>query len=172
MHLSKLIVAAAFAVLTLPGVALAQPSGHGHGGAGHGGAGHVGMSRGGPPGGFGGHFAAGPVGHFGARDLATWRAGYWWHGWRGGRLGWWWCADGDWYWYAAPIYPYPDVVADDYVPGDYPGPSAPMWYYCYDPPGYYPWVRACAAPWRPIPANPQPPPPPGQSPPPGGPPPQ
>jgi hypothetical protein len=150
----RLLLIAACALVALPGAALAQHPGRFDRGPGH-------------P-----HFSAGPIGHFAPRDLAAWRGGYWWHGWRGGRLGWWWCADGNWYWYAAPVYPYPDVVADDYVPGDYPGPSAPMWYYCYDPPGYYPWVRACGSPWRPIPANPQPPPPPEQAPPPGAPPPQ
>jgi hypothetical protein len=148
MHLRKLIVAAACAALTLPGVALAQPGGHG-GSTGHGGVGHGGMSRGGPPGGFGGHFAAGPVGHFGARDLATWRAGYWWHGWRGGRVGWWWFAGGFWYWFAAPVYPYPGYVPDDYVGGGYPAPGAVAWW-CDDPPGYYPYVRGCWR-WRPAP---------------------
>ncbi len=135
MHLKALIVAVA-AALALPGAALAQ-----HGGMGHGG---------GPPPGMhgGGHFAAGPVGRFGARDLATWRGGYWWHGWRGGRVGWWWFAGGFWYWYASPIYPYPAYVPDYYMGGGYPAPGS-VWWFCDNPPGYYPYVHGCWH-WRPV----------------------
>ena len=133
MHLKTLI--AAVAALTLPGAASAQHGPEGHGG--------------GPPPGFtGGHFAAGPVvGRLGARDLATWRSGWWWHGWRGGRVGWWWCAGGFWYWYPAPIYPDPTYVAGDVV-GDAPAPGA-AWWWCDDPPGYFPYVQSCWR-WRPV----------------------
>jgi hypothetical protein len=135
MHLKTLMVAVAVA-LALPGAALAQHSGTGHG-------------AGPPPGMHGGsHFAAGPVGRFGARDLATWRGGYWWHGWRGGRVGWWWYAGGFWYWYASPIYPYPGYVPDYYLGGGYPAPSS-VWWFCDNPPGYYPYVRGCWH-WRPV----------------------
>jgi hypothetical protein len=114
-------------------------------------------------------FGGGPVGHFGARDLNAWRGGFWWHGFRGGRLGWWWFTDGFWYWYDAPAYPYPGVVADYYVPGeeygpdegpapDYgpPGgpnssPSGHPFYYCYKPAGYYPRIPACPSGWRVVP---------------------
>jgi hypothetical protein len=95
------------------------------------------------------HFSAGPVGRFAARDLATWRDGYWWHGWRGGRIGWWWFADGNWYWYASPAYPYPAYVPDYYIAGAYPtAPPGPVWWYCPNPPGYYPYVHDCPTPWR------------------------
>ena len=103
------------------------------------------------------HFAAGPIAHFGARDMSAWRGGYWWHGWRGGRFGWWWGAGDFWYWYEAPIYPYPDSVADYYVAANHPAPQAgATWWYCADPPGYYPTVRGCPTPWRPVAATPQP----------------
>ena len=157
MHFRMLIVAAAFAALAAPAAALAQPGGRDHGDASHGGmarggVGHIGIGRGGPPpGGFGGHLAPGPVGHFGARDLATWRAGYWWHGWRGGRVGWWWFAGGFWYWFAAPVYPYPGYVSDYYVGGGNPAPGAVAWW-CDDPPGYYPYVQGCWR-WRPAPPS-------------------
>lgn len=148
MHPRKLIVAM-LAALTLPGVAIAQHGGHGGAPAGH--SGHVGGRAVGGRfggGGFGGHFAAGPIGRFGARDLATWRAGYWWHGWRGGRVGWWWFAGGFWYWFASPVYPYPTYVPGDWIGGGYPAPGA-VWWYCDNPPGYYPYVQGCWR-WRPM----------------------
>jgi hypothetical protein len=136
MHLKTLIVAVA-AALALPGAALAQ-----HGGMGRGGGAPPGMHG-------GGHFAAGPVGRFGAHDMATWRAGNWWHGWRGGRVGWWWFAGGFWYWYASPIYPYPAYVPDYYLGGGYyPAPGS-VWWFCDNPPGYYPYVQGCWR-WRPV----------------------
>ena len=149
MHFRKLVVSA-FAALMLPSAALAQHGGDGHGDYGHGDYGHVGGYAGGgrPP--SVGHFAPGPVAHFGARDLATWRGGYWWHGWRGGRVGWWWFAGGFWYWYAAPIYPYPTYVPGDWV-GGYPAPGT-VWWFCDNPPGYYPYVQGCWR-WRPVAPN-------------------
>ncbi|HEY1749750.1 MAG TPA: hypothetical protein VGG29_00695 [Caulobacteraceae bacterium] len=153
--MKKLLVAAC-ALAALPGASFAQPPGFAH---------HPGAFHGaGPHSGPHGHFAAGPVAHFGPSDVAAWRGGYWWHGWRSGRLGWWWFADGYWYWYAVPVYPYPDVVAGYAVPGEEPTQTPRTWWYCYSPPGYYPWVRSCAGPWRPMPASPQPPPP-GEPPP-------
>jgi hypothetical protein len=139
----KTLIAAALAVLMLPAAALAQ-HGNGHRGGGYGG----GYSHGGgpPPPGRMGHFAPGPVGHFGAHDMATWRGGYWWHGWRGGRVGWWWFAGGAWYWYSTPLYPFPDYVPDYWI-GGYP-PGA-VWWFCDDPPGYYPYVQGCWR-WRPV----------------------
>jgi len=31
-----------------------------------------------------------------------------------------------------------------------PPPPAPVWYYCSDPPGYYPAVPECMVPWTPV----------------------
>src|SRR5262252_9644661 len=45
---------------------------------------------------------------FHERDIHVWRAGRWYHGWYGGRFGWFWIAGGAYYLYSAPIYPYPD----------------------------------------------------------------
>lgn len=36
-----------------------------------------------------------------------WRHGYWFHGAYGGRAGWWWVVGPSWYYYPAPLYPYP-----------------------------------------------------------------
>ncbi|HEY1426816.1 MAG TPA: hypothetical protein VGF50_09105 [Caulobacteraceae bacterium] len=146
------VVVAALAALTPPGAAFAQHAGHG----GHGGppgGGHVGHMGGHFDGGRpGGHLAAGPIGRFGPHDMATWRAGYWWHGWRGGRVGWWWFAGGFWYWFAAPIHPYPSYVPDAFVAGGYPAAGA-VWWYCDNPPGYYPYVQGCWR-WRKVMASP------------------
>ena len=30
----------------------------------------------------------------------------------------------------------------------------PVWYYCANPPGYYPYVGSCMAPWQHVPVNP------------------
>ena len=103
------------------------------------------------------------VSHFSAQDRSAWTHGHWWHGRHGGRNGWWWNAGGTWFFYDNPIYPYPDYASDYYYEDDY-GPdygSAPddqyappgteggySWYYCNNPPGYYPYVQQCRGPWR------------------------
>jgi hypothetical protein len=74
-------------------------------------------------------------------DHDRWHGGHWWHGPYGGRLGWWWIVGPDWYWYPAPIYPYPDP----YIP---PGLAAGPWYWCDAYQQYYPYVGACPTPWR------------------------
>jgi hypothetical protein len=78
-------------------------------------------------------------GGFHDRGSAHWRGGHWFHGPHGGRLGWWWIAGNGWYYYPAPVYPYPAYAAS--------GP----YYYCDYPPGYYPNVAQCATPWRVVP---------------------
>lgn len=85
-----------------------------------------------------------------------WHTGYWHNGWYGGRFGWWWIAGGSWYWYNAPVYPYPAAVSEVYVtpPATVAAPPAApapqMWYYCDNPAGYYPYVQSCAQPYRPV----------------------
>jgi hypothetical protein len=85
-----------------------------------------------------------------------WHTGYWHNGWYGGRFGWWWVAGGNWYWYNAPVYPYPATVSEVYVtpPATMPAPQAApapqMWYYCDNPAGYYPYVQSCSQPYRPV----------------------
>ena len=69
--------------------------------------------------------------------------------------------------YNSPEYypPAPDAVPD----GVYPPPALvpqstdqqpaqPVWYYCQDPMGYYPYVRDCNSPWQAVPASVLPPP--------------
>lgn len=93
-------------------------------------------------------------------ELVLWQQGYWDHGWHGGVFGWWFFADGVWYLYNDPIYPYPpfvsETVVSDYVPPGFSDPSAQQyWYYCDNPAGYYPYVQNCSGPFRPVPATPR-----------------
>lgn len=55
------------------------------------------------------HFARGHP------DWPWWRRGHWHYGNHRGHVGWWWIVGGAWYFYPAPVYPYPPVVA--VVPG-------------------------------------------------------
>jgi hypothetical protein len=62
-------------------------------------------------------------------------APHWVHGEHLRRTGWWWVVDGEWYFYPAPLYPYPDpyvppgVIALAPLPS--PVPTSPAyWYYC------------------------------------------
>jgi hypothetical protein len=92
--------------------------------------------------------------HFTAVERANWVGGRWAHAWHNGRYGWWWFAGGAWYFYAAPVYPYPTYVSETYAADEAP----PMWYYCGAPAGYYPYVPNCSMPWQPVPATTPPPP--------------
>jgi hypothetical protein len=103
---------------------------------------------------------------FQERDLGTWRAGHWVHRRHDGRLGWWWVTAGIWFFYPAPVYPYPDpytpplavinqppvVVAPQ--ANIAPPPPAQNWYYCDSAKGYYPYVPSCPEAWRQVPAQP------------------
>ncbi|MGO8917071.1 MAG: hypothetical protein ACLQJR_14295 [Stellaceae bacterium] len=108
-------------------------------------------------------------------ELELWRGGGWFHDWHDGRYGWWWVADGYWYWYPSPVYPYPSYVPPApppvviVAPGAPPPPPPPpvvaapppppsgqapaqFWYYCDESRSYYPYVSTCNTPWRQIPA--------------------
>jgi len=108
---------------------------------------------------------------FGERDLHIWRRGHWRHGVHDGRLGWWWVAAGVWYFYPAPVYPYPDpytppvvvidqpprVVAPQPIVQAQPQQMPQTWYYCSSAKGYYPYVPSCPEGWQTVPAQaPQP----------------
>ena len=57
------------------------------------------------------------------------------------------------YWYPPPIVYAPPAYVP---PPSYAVPAASgTWYYCDDPAGYYPYVRSCDAPWRPVAAQPR-----------------
>src|SRR5262245_44131853 len=78
----------------------------------------------------------GGIDHFHEHDIVVWRGGRWFHGWHETRLGWWWIVGPAWYWYPAPIYPYPEpytppvVVQVPASPPAQPQNLPPTWYYC------------------------------------------
>jgi hypothetical protein len=96
---------------------------------------------------------------FSPHDRQVWVGGHWDHGWHDGRFAWWWIVDGGWYFYPAPVYPYPTYVPPAIVVQQPPPtptglPPAQFWYYCDNPQGYYPYVATCNVPWRQVPTAP------------------
>ncbi len=94
------------------------------------------------------HDRHGDFRHFNDRDLHVWSGGHWVHDRHNGRLGWWWVVGGGWYFYPAPVYPYPNP----YVPPVVAAPPAPdaspqYWYYCASSRAYYPYVTSCPGGW-------------------------
>ena len=107
------------------------------------------------------HHWRGDIRRFDEHDFAHWRGGHWYHGLRGGRLGWWWIVGGVWYFYPQPVYPFPDpyvppvaVAPQEIAPAPTPIPAPSSWYYCNAPKGYYPYVAECPSGWQVVPAHP------------------
>ena len=106
----------------------------------------------------------GDIRHFHEHDLNLWRGGRWVRGPHSGRTGWWWVADGIWYLYSRPVYPYPSPYIPSTVVVQVPAqpvsvvqalpPPAQTWYYCNNPHGYYPYVSKCPDGWTTVPAVP------------------
>jgi len=100
-----------------------------------------------------GRFDGHDFAHFTPQERSSWTGGAWRHERHDGYLGWWWVVAGSWFFYPQPIYPYPAYVGPGYYYdyyNYYPTPSY-YWYYCEDPPGYFPDVQACNGPWEPVP---------------------
>jgi hypothetical protein len=98
----------------------------------------------------------GDIRHFHRYDFHTWQRGRWHREHHGGRLGWWWVVGPSWYFYPAPVYPYPNpYVPPVIVVSPTPENEPQYWYYCADPEGYYPYVEECAEEWQPVPAEPE-----------------
>jgi hypothetical protein len=97
----------------------------------------------------------GDIRHFHRHDFHTWQRGHWYHAHHGGRLGWWWVIGPTWYFYPAPVYPYPNpYVPPVIVVQSAPSTETQYWYYCDDPQGYYPYLNECNEEWEPVPAEP------------------
>jgi hypothetical protein len=122
--------------------------------------------------------------HFTPAEHRWWTGGRWRHTRWHGRFGWWWNVGPSWYFYDAPVYPYPSDVSPTYYddenyddqdqgaydeqngPGDqyegdqqdmgpgYGGGGPGVWYHCASPEGYYPYVKECRNGWEQVPANP------------------
>lgn len=98
----------------------------------------------------------GDIHHFDEYDAARWHGGYWADGFHGGREGWWWVVDMDWYYYPSPVYPYPDPYIPYAAVPVQPVSPVPQYWYCQNPAGYYPYVPACYVQWQPVPTISQP----------------
>ena len=96
----------------------------------------------------------GEIHRFHEHDLGRWTTGRWHYGIHAGRSAWWWIVGGVWYYYPAPVYPYPSPYVPPMVAAPPAPPGAQFWYYCNSPPGYYPYVPYCVGSWRPVPASP------------------
>ena len=110
----------------------------------------------------------GDIRHFREHDMHHWRGGHWVHSHHNGYLGWWWVVGGLWYFYSAPVYPYPDPYVPPVVgeqqpaagiqqPASPPPPPTPQgqyWYYCEPAGAYYPYVSTCPTGWKKVPATP------------------
>src|SRR3974390_270517 len=72
------------------------------------------------------HWYHGPIHEFHEHDLHAWRGGRWYHGYYGGRSGWYWIVGGVYYWYPQPVYPYPNpYVPPEALAGGVAVPPAP-----------------------------------------------
>jgi hypothetical protein len=60
--------------------------------------------------------------HFEQRDWDRWHRGRWVHARHGGHEGWYWVIGDAWYFYPAPVYPYPDPYALPVIAPPPPGP--------------------------------------------------
>ena len=103
----------------------------------------------------------GDIERFHEHDWNLWRGGHWTRARHEGRLGWWWVVGASWYFYPAPVYPYPNpwepppvVLVTPPVGTPPPAPPTQYWYYCETARGYYPYVSTCASGWKPVPSTP------------------
>ena len=94
--------------------------------------------------------------HFSLAEQRLWGHGMWRHSWHSGHRGWWWVVDRFWFFYPAPIYPFPTYIGADtyYDYYDQYGIPTYYWYFCSKPEGYYPYVQECLRPWQPMPPLP------------------
>ena len=105
----------------------------------------------------------GDIHTFHEHDWDIWRGGHWFHGVHAGRTGWWWIAGGTYYFYPAPVYPYPSPweppaveLVTPPVGTAPPPPPTQHWYYCQASHSYYPYVASCPGGWEQVPAAPNP----------------
>ncbi len=106
------------------------------------------------------HWGGHEIHRFAEHDFKTWRDGRWYQGAHDNRLGWWWIAAGIWYFYPAPVYPYPDpftppvtiINQPTAISPDHPVPQ--FWYYCASEKEYYPYLPSCPEAWHQVPALP------------------
>jgi len=128
-------------------------------------------------------FAVRDVHRFNHAELELWRGGRWNKSCFLGRCGWWWFAEGQWYFYERRVGPYPLMVSDiSYIepfsaapvvvapqapvmiappapvvvaPQIPPQPAAQTWSYCESSKTYYPYAQSCPEGWKSVPVQPQ-----------------
>jgi hypothetical protein len=95
--------------------------------------------------------------HFSPDERARWSHGAWRHDYHHGHRGWWWVVGDFWFFYPAPIFPYPLYIGTEEYYDYYSDYGAPdyYWYYCPRPQGYYPYIQECSVPWQPVPPAPE-----------------
>jgi hypothetical protein len=102
----------------------------------------------------------GDIARFHEHDWNVWRGGHWARARHDGRVGWWWVVGASWYFYPAPVYPYPNpwepppVVLVTPPANTAPPPPTAYWYFCEASRGYYPYVPTCPGGWQQVPATP------------------
>lgn len=100
------------------------------------------------------------VGYPARYPVHVWARGYWHRGWYGPRFGWWWVVGPSWYYYPAPVYPYPNPYVPPVVVQTAPAKPGPApeqyWYYCTGARKYYPYVSECPGGWQQVPVTPPP----------------
>jgi len=97
----------------------------------------------------------GDIRHFHQHDYDRWRGGRWYNGRHDGRDGWWWVIGGTfWYFYNAPVYPYPNPYVPPAIHRRVAPPPGSYYYYCAPYRDYYPYVTTCPpGGWRLVPAR-------------------
>jgi len=93
------------------------------------------------------HHWHGDISHFHEHDFDYWHGGRWIHGPHDGRMGWWWIVGDGWYFYNAPVYPYPDPYTPPTVVVEGAPAGATVYWYCPSVGAYYPYVAECPTPW-------------------------
>ena len=100
----------------------------------------------------------GDIRRFDRHDYDVWRSGEWRHTRHEDRLGWWWVAEGLWYFYPRVVYSSPDPYIPPVVVTQPTQPVAPppaqYWYFCASSNSYYPYVASCPDGWKTVPATP------------------
>jgi len=95
--------------------------------------------------------------HFTKAERVEWQGGRWRYVWHRGHRGWWWIVGDVWFFYPAPIFPYPLYIGslDYYDYYDRYGTPDYYWYYCTNPQGYYPYIQECIGTWHAVPPAPE-----------------
>ena len=99
------------------------------------------------------HWHDNDIHHFHEHDMERWHRGYWSQSFHEGRTGWWWIVGDQWYFYPAPVYPYPNPYIPPTVVVTAQPAGQPQYWYCANPSGYYPYISQCLVQWQSVSAT-------------------